>query len=105
MLADINTAIHPDGVSTTFPSKYSSISSNTVAQDSFKLAGYYSIRPVVFMQGYDGGSPQKAITAFPKNDLNVISINTNACHNRNFALMRERDDPGAQLAWLITTLK
>lgn len=56
------------------------------------------------MQGYDGGSPQKAITAFPKNDLNVISLNTNACHNRNFALMRERDDPGGQLAWLITTL-
>ena len=61
---------------------------------SFLGSGYYSKRPVVYMQGYDGASPPKAITAYPKSDLVVVSLNTNACHNRNFALMRERDDPG-----------
>jgi len=30
-LTAINTAVHPDGVSSDYPSKYSSISSNTVA--------------------------------------------------------------------------
>lgn len=57
------------------------------------------------MQSYDGSSPQKATRAYAKADLNLISLNTNACHNRNFALMRERSDPGGQLAWLITQLK
>jgi hypothetical protein len=41
-----------------------------------------------------------AQTAIPRTDLQVIFINTNACNNQNLGLMREKSDPGGQLAFL-----
>lgn len=38
------------------------------------------------------------------NYLNVIFLNTNVCHNKNIALMKETDDPGGLLAYLNTQL-
>jgi hypothetical protein len=36
--------------------------------------------------------------------VRVIAVNTEACYNANFFLMKLRDDPGDQLAWLEQTL-
>jgi sphingomyelin phosphodiesterase len=36
--------------------------------------------------------------------VRVVAVNTEACYNANFFLMKLRDDPGDQLKWLEQTL-
>lgn len=61
------------------------------AQEQFAVNGFYS---EVFRTS-DG-------TEHP--NVRVIAINTETCYNFNFYLMKFRDDPADQLAWLEKTL-
>jgi len=61
------------------------------AQKEYAVHGYYS-QPLKTSDG----------TVFPK--VRVVAVNTEACYNMNFYLMKLRDDPGDQLQWLEETL-
>lgn len=61
------------------------------AQKQFAVNGFYSQK----LKTSDG-------TVYDK--VRVIAVNTEACYNANFFLMKLRDDPGDQLAWLEQTL-
>jgi len=61
------------------------------AQKQFAVNGFYSQK----LKTSDGTEYEK---------VRVIAVNTEACYNANFFLMKLRDDPGDQLKWLEQTL-
>lgn len=73
---------------------YSSISDDVDARTKFKEYGFYSKLDFIYKVDTDGSRPAKSQTPFFKTDLRVIFLNTNACNNRNLALMEEVTDPG-----------
>lgn len=80
---------------------YTSLSSESTIRDKFKEYGYYSVdEKFIHSNVRDATYTDQAATAKTKSNLNVIFLNTNVCHNKNLALMREKDDPGGQLNYL-----
>jgi len=61
------------------------------AQKQFAVNGFYSQK----LKLSDGTVMDK---------VRIIAVNTEACYNANFFLMKLRDDPGDQLKWLEQTL-
>lgn len=57
------------------------------AQQEYGVNGFYS----QYLTLSDGTTLDK---------VRVIAVNTEACYNMNFFLMKLRDDPGEQLQWL-----
>ena len=62
------------------------------AQKQFAINGFYSQK----LKTSDGIFYDK---------VRIIAINTEACYNCNYFLMKLRDDPGDQLKWLKQTLE
>lgn len=85
--------------------QYSSISqADTTYRTKFKEYGYYSMSDLIYNIQIDSSTPPLAQSPFLNSDVVVLFINTNACHNRNIALMSEAQDPGGMLNFLETEL-
>ena len=93
-LSSLDLAINPTTEGAEEMDLHSSISNNLDARAKFKEYGYYSISDFIYKVGNDGARPPNPTIPFFKNDLKVIFLNTNACNNRNVALMEEITDPG-----------
>lgn len=57
------------------------------AQKQFAVNGFYSQR----LKTSDGTVHDK---------VRIVAVNTEACYNANFFLMKYRNDPGDMLKWL-----
>ena len=80
---------------------FSSISANVQARGEFVKYGYYSVsNQFIYNILIDDSSPPKQMMPNYNSDLSVIFINTNACYNRNVALMKETSDVANQLNYL-----
>ena len=93
-LSSLDLAINPTTEGAEEMDLYSSLSNDVPARTKFKEYGFYSKSDIIYQVENDGQRPAKAQTPFFKSDLRVIFLNTNACNNRNVALMEELDDPG-----------
>lgn len=80
-----------------------SISDDDVLRTKFKEFGFYTVKNPITAATYDVNNAIE--TAIPTSDLYVVFLNTAACDNRNFELMKEMSDPGLQLQYLETELK
>lgn len=85
---------------------FTSISGNVRARAEFLQYGYYKVaNQFVYNILIDESSPPKQVMPNYNSDLTVFFLNTNACYNRNVALMKEENDVANQLSYLETQLK
>lgn len=99
VLSALNTAINPS----TNAASYTSNSDQSSYISKFNEYGYYTVDGNFIHSNRRSSSyTNQAAEAKTKSNLMVIFLNTNVCHNKNLALMREKDDPGGMLNYLST---
>ena len=88
-LTNLDADINPD------TSGYTSFAGNNAARDVFKTYGFYSLDSVVSTILADTSNPDLAFQGIENTFVKPIFLNTMACFNNNWELMREKGDPGA----------
>jgi hypothetical protein len=79
---------------------YSSISTNTEARSNFTRYGYYTVSSFIYEIVKDNNDPRLSVFSEGSQQINAIFLNTNVCHNKNYALFKETEDPAGMLAYL-----